>query len=61
MLVIHRLTPKVTVKMISPQFKKEAKCDDREQQNARNHTQRKELWRLRDSGVMMVMSEVGMS
>ena len=61
MLVIHRLIPEVTVKMISPQFKKEKMCNDGEQQNARNHTQRMELWRLRDLGVIMVMSEVGMS
>lgn len=44
MLVIHRLISEVTVKMISPQFKKEAKYNDRLQQNA----QRKELHRLRD-------------
>lgn len=44
MLVIHRLISEVIVKMISPQFKKEAKYNDRLQQNA----QRKELCRLRD-------------
>lgn len=44
MLVIHRLIYEVTVKMISPPFKKEAKYNDRSQQNA----QRKELCRLRD-------------
>lgn len=44
MLVTHRLIYEVTVKMICPQFKKEAKYNDRLQQNA----QRKELCRLRD-------------